>query len=118
MALPVSNYSELPIDYLIALNQGLQEEQRISKQVKIEASRIDQDLDEKYHKLLDTMIKMSFLTKSVKSKLSALPVFVNVTCRSKSIKFVGRLNSELPECTSWKMYCKCSKLIRATLWTT
>jgi hypothetical protein len=60
--------AELPIDYLICLNQGLQEEQRLIKQIKAEAQRIDEELDYKYHKLLDCMIKMNILTKSVKTK--------------------------------------------------
>lgn len=60
--------AELPIDFLICLNQGLQEEQRLIKQIKAEAQRIDEELDYKYHKLLDSMIKMNILTKSVKTK--------------------------------------------------
>lgn len=60
--------AELPIDFLICLNQGLQEEQRLIRQIKAEAQRIDEELDYKYHKLLDSMIKMNILTKSVKTK--------------------------------------------------
>lgn len=59
--------AEIPIDFLISINQGLQEEQRLIKQIKTESQRIDEELDYKYHKLLDSMIKMSILTKSVKT---------------------------------------------------
>lgn len=60
--------AELPIEFLISLNQGLQEEQRLVKQIKAEAQRIDEELDYKYHRLLDSMIKMNILTKSVKTR--------------------------------------------------
>ena len=60
--------ASLDIEFLMSLNQGLQEEQRLVKQMKAEAQRIDEDFDYKYHKLLDSMIKMSILTKSVKER--------------------------------------------------
>ena len=63
--------AELPIDFLISLNQGLQEEQRLVAQIRVEAKRIDEELDYRYHRLLDSMIKMGNLTKSAKNKAQA-----------------------------------------------
>jgi hypothetical protein len=60
--------AELPIDFLISLNQGLQEEQRLVAQMRVEAKRIDEELDYRYHRLLDSMIKMGNLTRGVKTK--------------------------------------------------
>lgn len=59
---------QVPIEFLIELRQGLEEESRLFNQLKGEAKRTDEDLELRYHRILECMVKLSLIAHTVKTK--------------------------------------------------
>jgi hypothetical protein len=58
----------LSVDSLIALNQALVEEHRLAKELRTDVSRLDDELETKYTKLVDSSIRISCFTKALRTK--------------------------------------------------
>lgn len=59
----------LPLEMVIGLAQGLKEEKRVLKQMRADANTVDEELETKYYKMLETMTQLSSLREGVKTKL-------------------------------------------------
>lgn len=56
------------VDNLIGLHQALVEENRLSKELKTEATRLDNELEDRYFKLVETSLKTGRLAQCLRKK--------------------------------------------------
>ena len=63
-----SSFPQVPIEFLIELNQGLEEESRIFNQLKSEARRIDEEVGSRYQNILDSVVKLGLISQTVKTR--------------------------------------------------
>lgn len=83
----------IPIDLLLALNQGLKEEGRLQSLLKEKASSIDKDLEERYKSNLEKIAKMIILTRtSLMRDISQLVgVFLSFRTRNLPLSMQSKL---------------------------
>lgn len=54
--------TSIPINYLLSLNQGLKEEERLQKSLENETKSIDENLEKRYNDNLHSIAKMAIFT--------------------------------------------------------
>ena len=82
----------LSVEQLISLNHALVEEERLSNQLNADTSCIDDELQTKYWNMAESCVKISCLTKALRSKA----VFKLVDCRlSQDSKYLIKKSQDL-----------------------